>query len=133
MVADEVKEIAEMLLKKARLDLDVISKMFDSGEKFDAILGFHAQQAIEKAIKAVMVYKGLRLVKTHNLRTLIEICEDAGMKAPEISISLERLTRYSVEDRYLEISDEPSEVLNRRELLKDVQRIVDWAEQIVNA
>jgi HEPN domain-containing protein len=132
MPREEVKEFASLLLRKAKIDLGAIRKMYDSGDDYDPVLGFHAQQAIEKAIKAVIVYEGIRLVKTHNLRMLINICGDKGIDVPGITTSLERLTRYGVEDRYFEFDDEPGETLDRKLLVKDVETFVDWAERVVN-
>jgi HEPN domain-containing protein len=36
-------------------------------------LCFHAQQAVEKAVKAVLVFKSIPFPKTHNIRTLIDL------------------------------------------------------------
>lgn len=72
------------------------------------------------------------MVKTHNIRTVVNICEDKGIDFPGITTSSERLTRYGVEDRYFDFDDEPDDVLDRKLLVKNVEMIVDWAERIVN-
>jgi len=118
MPREEVKEFASLFLKKAKMDLGAIREMYDSDDVYDPVLGFHAQQAIEKAIKAVIAYKGIRLVKTHNLRMLVNICGDKGIDVPGIDTSLERLTRYGVRDRYFDFDDEPDETLDRKILIK---------------
>jgi HEPN domain-containing protein len=51
-------EEAKLLLRKAREDADAVSKLAADGDMADAIVGFHAQQAAEKAMKAVLVASG---------------------------------------------------------------------------
>jgi len=131
MPPDEVVETAEMLLKKARIDMGTIKEMMNSPDFYNSILGFHAQQAIEKAIKAVMVFKEIKLVRTHNLDELVEICKEASIEVPGISTSLDRITLYAVEERYIEIVSE-DDVLNRKQLYADVTKIINWAEGIIS-
>ena len=42
----------------------------------DAIVGFHAQQAVEKAFKAVLAMVGAEFPFTHNIALLMQLCED---------------------------------------------------------
>lgn len=48
-----------------------------TGQKSDKILleelCFHVQQAVEKALKGLLVAKGIAFPKTHNIRILIDI------------------------------------------------------------
>lgn len=46
------QELARLLLQKARQDLDLVVNVVDSDTVADEIVGFHIQQAIEKAIKS---------------------------------------------------------------------------------
>ena len=43
------QELARLLLQKARQDLDLVVSVADSEAVADEIIGFHIQQAIEKA------------------------------------------------------------------------------------
>jgi len=43
---------------------------------------FEAQQAAEKAIKAVFIRKGIRFPLTHDLTRLLTRLEEAGLKIP---------------------------------------------------
>lgn len=51
-------EEAQLLLRKAREDADAATKLAADGDTADAIVGFHAQQAVEKALKAVQFRYG---------------------------------------------------------------------------
>ena len=47
-------EEAQLLLRKTREDADAVHKFCADPDLADAVVGFHAQQAAEKAIKAVL-------------------------------------------------------------------------------
>jgi len=70
-----MKKITEEWLKAAHDDLLVIEKIIDS-EYLTHIVAFHAQQAIEKTIKAVMEETNIDIPKIHNLLTLFVRIED---------------------------------------------------------
>jgi HEPN domain-containing protein len=61
---------------------------------------FHAQQSIEKAIKAVLCLKGAEFRRTHDLIELAGRASDTGASLPVSDDLLRRLTPYGVEFRY---------------------------------
>ena len=69
-------------------------------ENSDAIVGFHAQQAIEKLMKALLSALNLAFEFTHNLERLQVALEAAGEKLPQTSVQLDQLTDYAVVYRY---------------------------------
>jgi HEPN domain-containing protein len=46
-------------------------------------LCFDAQQAAEKAIKAVLVFRQLEFRKTHDLRGILTLLDSSGYRVPE--------------------------------------------------
>jgi len=92
-------------------------------------LCFHAQQAAEKSIKAVLIDRGVSFPRTHNIRTLLELIP------PDISIPEEiqeaaSLTDYAVSSRYpsdLELIGEDE----HQKAIHSAKRVVSWAENIV--
>jgi HEPN domain-containing protein len=62
---------------------------------------FHAQQAIEKAIKAALVERGIVFRRTHDLVELAELAARQGIDLPVPMDLLMRLGPYAVEFRYL--------------------------------
>ena len=69
----------EVLLRKARQDELVLERLLDDQEVDDDTLGFHAQQAVEKLLKAVLASRGVEYPRTHNLRVLVELLgKDSG-------------------------------------------------------
>ena len=87
---------------------------------------FHALQAAEKALKAVLVGRGIDFPLTHDLQQLLELCAEARVGAPSAIAEVDRLTPYAVETRYPGHSGEisPGEV---EEALALAQATVAWA------
>lgn len=90
---------------------------------------FHAQQAAEKAIKAVLSALHVPIVRTHNLKTLFERLPRSVDLPPEVEDAA-ILTEYAVTTRYP--SDvEPVGEDEYREALEYADRVVHWAEGVV--
>jgi len=63
-------------------------------------VGFHAQQAVEKALKAVLAVRGVEFPFTHDIAVLIELSEDAGFEIPANLVDADHLTPYATALRY---------------------------------
>ena len=62
-------------------------------------LCFHAQQAAEKALKAVLVANGVDFPKTHDLAFLMQALPSSVALPPPL-VDLPTLNRFAVEQRY---------------------------------
>ncbi len=62
--------------------------------------GFHAQQAVEKALKAVLATRGIDFPFTHNVTLFMQLCEDAGFGLPDGLSDADWLTSYAAALRY---------------------------------
>jgi HEPN domain-containing protein len=96
----------------------------------DDAVGFHAQQAIEKWLKAVMAIQGLAEERIHDLGRLLEVLKEAGVGAPPGADWLDDLTIYAVPMRYDELLD--VEPLDRDAVLTLVAEVGDWATGLIN-
>jgi len=61
---------------------------------------FHAQQCVEKYLKALLLQQGIEFPKTHDLAALNYLCVKAGIILPVNEDDIEILTAYLVEARY---------------------------------
>ncbi|MEW5692887.1 MAG: HEPN domain-containing protein [Candidatus Hydrogenedentota bacterium] len=61
---------------------------------------FHAQQAVEKAVKSVLALFKVDFPFTHDIEELLDICEIAGILIPLELSDIGMLTPYAVESRY---------------------------------
>jgi HEPN domain-containing protein len=88
------------LLALAREDL-ASAEALDKAERVsDSPVGFHAQQAVEKALKAVLASRDLEFPFTHDIGALMQLCEDAGFELPADLAEADRLTPYAAALRY---------------------------------
>jgi HEPN domain-containing protein len=88
------------LLALARED-PAAAEALDRAERVsDAPVGFHAQQAVEKALKAAIASRNQDFPFTHDLGLLMQLCQDAGLKLPAGLTDADRLTPYAAAVRY---------------------------------
>lgn len=93
-------------------------------------LCFDAQQAAEKALKGVLVHRGLEFPKTHSIRELLRLVGAAGVPVPPDVGEARELTAYAVAGRYADTA----ETVTREEWQRAVslaRRVVAWAEQVI--
>jgi HEPN domain-containing protein len=64
-----MKPITKEWLEAAKDDLQTIEHLLDNSELTN-IIAFHAQQAIEKVLKAIIEEYEIGFIKTHNLQSL---------------------------------------------------------------
>ena len=63
--------------------------------------GFHLQQALEKALKAFLIYSGWRLQRTHNLVSLLDFVLAYGPGLEEFRPLFKEVNDYYFAERYL--------------------------------
>lgn len=88
------------LLALAREDLAAAEALDKEERVSDAPVGFHAQQAVEKALKAVIASRDQEFPFTHDIGLLIQLCHDAGLELPADLTEADRLTPYAAAVRY---------------------------------
>ena len=105
-------DLARGLLSSAEKDLKAIRNMTDADSFADEIFGFHAQQAVEKSLKAWIALLGGEYPFIHDLDALLNALEKLGADVDTLR-DLVELNAFAVQFRYeaLESADEP---LDRR-------------------
>ena len=93
---------ARAWLAKADSDLTAARRLLEHAGPYDAVC-FHAQQAAEKALKALLAFADAPLPRTHNLEDLQAQCLST-MAADRLvdlrRLDLSELTPFAVESRY---------------------------------
>lgn len=92
-------------------------------------LCFLAQQAAEKAIKGVLVSRGVEFPKTHAIATLLTLAEENELSIPDAIRPAAGLTRYAVTTRYPAVEQVIEE--DYVEALELAERVVAWAESLI--
>ena len=127
------REHARLLLEKAGEDLYVLQRLIGDAEAPDAAIGFHAQQAVEKLLKAVLTSRAIAYTRTHDLAALLDLLRQNGIAPPPNADRLPRLTPYAAEFRYGRLPPEGGEpqTLDRTLTLRCVREVRAWAEAIL--
>ena len=86
-------------LLKGDSDLQTARLVLAGDGPFDTAC-FHAQQAVEKYLKALLAYAGRPIPRTHNLEDLVGPCESLYPKLDLDEVELSELTPFAVELRY---------------------------------
>ncbi len=113
----------KLWIEKAEKDIGAAKKSFDSEEYEWAC--FQVQQAVEKALKAVIIKKEEKLVKTHDLVFLAKnanLPENLKNYCKEISLTY-AYARYPDAPKIEDIQDK---VLD---YIKQGKEIIEWAKK----
>ena len=91
-------------------------------------LCFDAQQAAEKAIKAVMIAREIEFPYVHDLGSLLTLLEKTGEIVPEAIRTAVSLTTYATATRYPNAGTPVTEQ-EYREAITIAETVVRWAEE----
>jgi HEPN domain-containing protein len=123
------RDLALRFLALADRDMKTCRQLSEISDSDDEAIGFHAQQAIEKCLKAVLAGKAIPFRKTHDLVELVDILKDRLQLAPPHVDVLDQLNPFAVTFRYEFLDLEP---VNRSQLLKALGAIRQWAERQID-
>ncbi|MGH7964023.1 MAG: HEPN domain-containing protein [Candidatus Binatia bacterium] len=93
-------------------------------------LCFNAQQAVEKAIKAVLIQHEVEFPYVHDIAGLLTVLEQAGQTIPHSVRQAERLTRFAVFTRYPGIGP-PIGQEEYAEAVRLAEEVVRWAKKLI--
>jgi len=102
------------LQRLAQRDWDAYRVLADATHVSFALACFHAQQCVEKLLKAAIVSRGRVFQRTHNLLILADLAEQAGLDLPVPRSLLDKLTPYAFLLRYEDVQVE--ELLGTRSM-----------------
>ncbi|MBF0136282.1 MAG: HEPN domain-containing protein [Magnetococcus sp. DMHC-1] len=111
------------LLRLARADHRAMTGMLDPDVFTDAIFGFHAQQAVEKGLKAWLSALEILFPLTHDISRLLPLLEQQGAEMRDLWDWVE-LTPFAVEHRYA-WSDDAEVALDRTELITRIHGLLE--------
>ncbi len=94
-------------------------------------LCFDAQQAAEKAIKAVLVHRKTPFPKTHAIMDLLTLLGQTGVDIPEEIRQAGVLSVHAVESRYPGVSEGVT-AEDYAEAVALAKRVVRWAEATIS-
>ena len=126
--ADAQRQAAELLIL-ARRD-QVAAAAFKSLPEIDfSIIAFHAQQCIEKCMKAALAQHGITYPRTHDLDDLYKLLSASGLAMPVSRELLNDITPYAVTSRH-EVDKE--DLVTYAQIDEAVATTVSWATTLLN-
>ncbi len=122
---DEIRLLVAEWIRKADLDFKTAVRLGGEDE-FRDIVGFHAQQAAEKYLKALLTRHQIEFPKTHIIRRLLILLEPVDSTMAEALDDANWLSPFGAEIRYPgdRVESLPGEELRARQLAQRVRDAV---------
>jgi HEPN domain-containing protein len=115
-LADRDKQVFDILMQEPAAHLSIVL--------------FHAQQAVEKSLKAVLFSRQIEFRRTHDLSELARLLRQEAVETPVADDQLERLNPFAVTFRYDDLDVELITPEDAEELVVEIR---NWAEVQVSA
>ena len=119
------------MLAIANKDLKALKGLPDAEAFDDEIFGFHAQQAIEKSLKAWAAVLGREYPLTHDISALLDLLESSGEDVKRYWDLIE-YNVFAVRFRYesLEVPDEP---LDRAASVRAIEDLTGHVDRLLES
>ncbi len=114
-----------MMLRAAANDLRAIEGMTDPEMFSDEIFGFHAQQVVEKSLKALLSMEGIAYPKIHDLEALFSLLDNNNVTLPDEYLTLMDLTDFAVQFRYEAFTNSESG-LDRAQVICETKSLLKY-------
>ena len=113
---------ARELVEAAERDVSALRGMGNAAVFSDEIFGFHAQQAVEKLLKAWLALLGKIYPRIHDLTELLEMVKTRDPSAARFDALVE-FTPYAVQFRY-GVGDSGAALLDRDTAVRQVEKLL---------
>ncbi len=123
-------DFVQSWLRKAEGDLRVSEHMLGVKQEDYFAVAFHAQQAAEKFLKAFLVRHQIPFPKTHNIKQLLELAEQADPSLKVELASAGMLTPFGVEFRYPE--EEVADFGTAQQAVQEAKRVKTTVSLLVD-
>lgn len=117
-------------IESAESDFDLASVGKTSKRIQYTTLCYHNQQAVEKALKALLIFLDKEYPRTHDIETLLNLVKEKGVDIPVIVLSASDFIKYITwryPDDVFEI-----EMEEYKESLKTASKTIEWVKAIID-
>jgi len=124
---NQKSEYIKSWLLKANEDIAVVIELSsEKPEMYATAISFHAQQAVEKFLKAYLVFRDIEFGRTHDVDFLLSECMSVETSGFE-DIDLKNLNDFAVTIRYPDDFLTPAlrEITEFKEIALQVKKIVE--------
>jgi len=95
-----LRELVVQWLDRAEADLGLAQRLLQDEEPYAWAAAFHAQQAAEKFLKALLVRSQIEFPKTHDLQQILALVRTQDAVLADALDQAAALTQYAVQARY---------------------------------
>jgi HEPN domain-containing protein len=120
---------ARALLRAAGRDWKTVELLLQHPDAPISSVCFHAQQYLEKAMKAVLVSNAVIFRRTHDLEKLADLLERQGIELPLPKDQLKRLNPFAVAIRYEDMEITLTDINTVAEMMENAHA---WAERQIH-
>ena len=124
------RDLAQRYLAMADRDINTMRLLAPITESDDEAIGFHAQQAVEKCLKAILALHQISFRKTHDLGELIDLLGDSGKSVPPNADELDFLNPFAVTFRY-DLMD--LEAFDRHSAQTLIEHVRSWDREQISS
>lgn len=119
-------ELIVQWLAKADDDLRLAELALSARPPVNWGAAFHAEQAAEKLLKALLTFHSVEFVKSHDIDYLVDLCLAAEPRTQVLRPTATKLTDYAVEPRYPLPRRDPTQAEAREaiDIAREVRRFV---------
>lgn len=121
-------EYAHELLRLADADLFAANAVFNAGGRVENAC-FYYQQAVEKALKSVLVHQEIEIPSVHDLSVLLALLPVTALPCP-FEHELPELNIYAAQRRYEE-GPTPATQSDGLEAQSMCNAVLNWAQNLV--
>ncbi len=124
------QSLLEDWLRRAKSNLEraMVGKISEGVVYED--LCFDCQQAVEKSLKALLVYRNVVFPRTHSISLLFELISTTGIIIPDEIKDAVILTEYAVSARYPG-DYEPVDEREYDEAVQLAEKVINWIKQLI--
>ena len=122
------RDFARALFEMAKKDVQALHGMTDATVFADEIFGFHAQQAVEKCLKAWIAALDTEFPLTHDISLLLSVLADKNAPVADFW-DLVEFTAFAVQFRYTAFDQITP--LNRTDILQKVDNLFFYVQSII--
>lgn len=131
-MADALRQAVDRWLVKAGNDLRTAEVMVAQEPPVTDVSCYHAQQCVEKALKAILTNANRHIEKTHSLRRLVELCAEVVPEVRSLEAIATELTDYAAQSRY---PDDWREIpiQEAQEAVQKARQALEWITAQIHA
>jgi len=101
-------ELVRQWLERAWTDLDTAAALLNLPRPRPTTVCFHCQQAVEKALKAALIFRDVEFDWSHEIEYLINLCVEQDAAFEQFRASAVPLSDYAVTFRYPADAPDPT-------------------------